>query len=310
MNYRRLGKTALTVSVLGFGSSPFGNVYGDISTAQIQGAVDAAIDLGVNFFDSSPYYGLTLAEERLGKALEEKRDKVVLATKCGRYGVADFDFSRASIRASVEASLRRLRTDYIDLLQAHDVEFGSEREVIEETVPALRELQQEGKVRFIGITGYPVGMLCRIAEAVPVDTILSYCRYCLPNTDMETVLAPLALNGSVGLINASPLMMGVLTAGGPPAWHSASDELKAAGQRAVIAAAAAGSDITALALQYALKQDFAASTLIGMATAEEVRHNVNAAISDIDAEALQAVQAAMGHGFATTWSSGRPENAD
>ena len=310
MKYRKLGKTGLDVSILGFGSSPMGNVYGRASPEQIQRAVDAAIDSGVNLFDTSPYYGLTLAEERLGNTLVGKREKVLLATKCGRYGISEFDFSRESIRRSVQASLRRLRTDYVDLLQAHDVEFGHERQIIEETIPALRELQAEGKTRFVGITAYPVKLLRRIAEAAPVDTVLSYCRYSLLNTDMEKVLAPLALESGIGLINASPLMMGLLTRDGAPAWHSASPELKHAGQRANAAAEARGGDLATLALQFSVTPPFAASTLIGMATADEVERNVRAVTSAADPDLLRAVRLAIGNGFATTWPSGLQENAD
>lgn len=308
MNYRNLGNTALQISVLGFGASPLGDVYGATTAPAIQGAVDAAIEQGINFFDCSPYYGLTLAEERLGAALVRKRQQVVLATKCGRYGVDSFDFSRASLRRSVDESLRRLRTDYVDLLQAHDVEFAPERQILEETIPALRELQAEGKARYIGITGYPVHLLRRIAERVPVDSVLSYCRYSLLNTDMLGVLAPLAEGGAPGLINASPLMMGLLTDQGPPTWHSASEALKQAGRRAAEAARSCGVTIAQLALQFSLEQTFAATTLIGMSTADEVVQNVRAASRKVNGEALRAVRVAIGNGFATTWNSGLPEN--
>jgi L-galactose dehydrogenase len=310
MRYRRLGKTNLNVSVLSFGSSPFGNVYGNTTMEQIQRAVDLAVDHGVNLFDSSPYYGLTLAEERLGKALEGKRNKVVLATKCGRYDVTKFDFSRSSVRRSVEDSLLRLRTDHLDLLSAHDIEFVPMRQIVEETVPALRELQREGKVRYVGITGYPVGLLHRLAESVEIDTVLSYCRYSLLNTDMQDVLAPFAEDSRTGLINASPLMMGLLTECGPPHWHPASIALKESAQRAVAAARSQGATITALALQFSLNQNFAASTLIGMATAEEVERNVKAVHQPIDTALLEKVLSAIGNGHSSTWSSGLPENAD
>ena len=104
----------------------------------------------------------------------------------------DFDFSARRVREGVEESLRRLKTDYVDLLQVHDVEFGDVNQIISETLPEIRRLQQEGKARFIGITGYPLKVLRRIAEAVEVDTILSYCRYNLVTTDMDGVLTPFA----------------------------------------------------------------------------------------------------------------------
>ena len=306
MNYRQLGNTGLRVSVLGFGSSPFGNVYGNITTGQIQRAVDTAIDQGINFFDTSPYYGLTLAEERLGAALAGKREDILLATKCGRYGLNEFDFSRARIRRSAEESLQRLRTDHVDLLQAHDIEFADQQQIVEETIPALRELQAEGKTLFVGITGYSLSMLRRVAEAVPIDTILSYCRYSLLNTDMQDVLVPLAKD--VGLINASPLMMGALTGSGTPEWHAASTSLKAAGLRAAQEAKRNGTPIETLALQFAMQQDFAACTLIGMSSAEEVQQNVAALTHTADPAVLRAVLAAVGKGFTSTWPSGLPEN--
>jgi L-galactose dehydrogenase len=167
-----------------------------------------AIERGINFFDVSPYYGVTLAEQRLGVALAGLRHKVILATKCGRYGADDFDFSARTVVAGVCDSLVRLKTDYIDLLQVHDVEFGDVEQIVNETLPALRALQQQGKARYIGITGYSLQTLVRIAKSAPVDSILSYCRYYLMVRDMDTILTPLVNEQSIGLINASPLHMG------------------------------------------------------------------------------------------------------
>ncbi len=206
-------------------------MYSDIPNLHDnQGAVDAAIDAGINFFDVSPYYGLTLAEERLGQnAGGESTEGGAGHAKCGRYGVEEFDFSAKRIKHEVENSLRRLRTDYVDLLQAHDIEFASFDQIIHEAIPAMRELQAEGKARYIGITGYPVGLLKRAAEQVEVDSILSYCRYNLMNTDMDAELVPFAEDREIGLINASPLMMGVLTDNGAPAWHPGSERLEGCG---------------------------------------------------------------------------------
>src|SRR5437660_9103893 len=118
MVYRTLGKTDLSVSQIGFGASPLGDVFGQTDFAEGIRAVRRALDLGINFFDVSPFYGSTLAEERLGKALAGVRGRAVLATKCGRYGHDCFDFSSVRIKRSVEESLSRLQTDYLDLLQA------------------------------------------------------------------------------------------------------------------------------------------------------------------------------------------------
>jgi L-galactose dehydrogenase len=310
VNYRRLGRTNLQVSILGFGASPLGNVFRRTSFGQNQDAVDAAIDAGINFFDVSPYYGKTLAEERLGRALVGKRDKVVLATKCGRYGVDDFDFTRARIRRSLEESLRRLRVTHIDLFQAHDIEFGQQSQILEETLPAMRELQAEGKVRFIGITGYPVNLLRSVAQSEKVDTILSYCRFTLLNSDMEIVLSQFTREEGIGLINASPLMMGLLTKIGPPEWHPASSELKEASKRAVSNVERKGISIEALAIGVAVANQDVATTLVGMATADEVVKNIHAISHPINMEMVNELRVDIGAGFATTWPSGIEENSD
>ena len=217
MPYRPLGRTGLNVSLIGFGASPLGDVFGKTDPSEGKRAVHLAIENGINFFDVSPYYGLTLAEERLGEALVGKRNQIILATKCGRYGVNEFDFSAKRVYASVDESLQRLKTDYIDLYQAHDVEFGDLNQVINETIPAMRKLQEQGKVRFIGVSGYPLKVLVQVAKAAPVDTLLSYCRYNLLVEDMDVELTPFAKDNGIGLINASGLHMGMLTEEGAPA---------------------------------------------------------------------------------------------
>ena len=125
MEYRKLGKTNELISILGFGASPLGNVFDVRDEQEGIDTVHYAIDHGVNFFDVSPFYGITLAETRLGKALFGKRKDIFLATKCGRYDVRSFDFSAKRIMSSIDESLQRLQTDYIDLFQLHDIEFVS-----------------------------------------------------------------------------------------------------------------------------------------------------------------------------------------
>ena len=174
MEYRVLGKTDLKVSVLGFGASPLGDVFRQTTPEERKAAVDMAIDHGINLFDVSPYYGKTLAEARLGEALGANRNSIILATKCGRFDVDEFDFSAERVTRSVDESLQRLRTDYIDIIQCHDIEFGDVQQVIDETIPALRRVQESGKVRHVGITGYPLRMMTAVASAVEVDTFLSY----------------------------------------------------------------------------------------------------------------------------------------
>jgi L-galactose dehydrogenase len=308
MQYRRLGQTDLQVSVLGFGASPLGDVYGRIDAAQGTGAVHLAIAEGINFFDVSPYYGLTLAEERLGQALLGKRNQVVLATKCGRYGVAEFDFSARRVRSSMEESLRRLRTDYVDLFQAHDVEFGDAEQIIGETIPAMRRLQEEGKARYIGITGYPMKLLMRIAEKAPVDTILSYCHYNLLNDTLASVLAPFAEQLEIGLINASPLHMGVLTGNGAPEWHPAPSEVHLAVEKARSFCRKHNVSLPQMALRFCLDYPNVASTLVGMSTEEEVRQNLRALENPADTTLVQQIKEILAPVANIEWPSGRSEN--
>ena len=298
------------MSILGFGASPLGDVFGPTDPAEAEDAVREAIDRGINFFDVSPYYGRTLAEERLGRALAGKRDKVFLATKCGRYGSASFDFGARRIEQSIDESLMRLRTDYVDLLQAHDVEFGDIRQIVEETISALRKIQQAGKARFIGITGYPLRMLAAIAQETKVDTILSYCRYNLMTTDMDVFLTPVARERGIGLINASPFHMGILTEKGAPEWHPAPREVKDAGRRVVELCRQHRADPAVVALRFCLDHPYAGSTLAGMATVKHVRDNLRALETELDPALLRQIQQIVRPVKDAVWASGRPENAD
>jgi L-galactose dehydrogenase len=308
--YKQLGKTDLQVSELGFGASPLGGVYHDFDPAEGERAVHAAIDQGINFFDVSPYYGSTLAEERLGRALEGRRNGILLATKCGRNGVAQFDFSADAVEASVHASLARLRTSYVDLLQVHDVEFGSFEQIVQETLPCLRRLQQQGLTRYVGITGYSLGMLSRIARATPVDTVLSYCHYNLMITDMDEVLTPELRALGVGLINASPLHMGLLTQEGAPHWHPGPPPLRGLVRRAVDLAGTRGISLPQLALRFSLDHPYVSTTLVGMATREQVSSNLQALNQQRDPWLVGEIQQSLGSWLNFVWPSGLKENSD
>jgi L-galactose dehydrogenase len=308
MEYRKLGQTDLNLSIVGFGSATLGNVFGDIDAGEGIRAVHFAIDSGINFFDSSPYYGTTLSETRLGEALVGRRERVILATKCGRYGFDDFDFSAKRVIASIDESLQRLHTDYIDLFQIHDVEFGDVQQVIHETLPALRQLQQQGKARYIGVTGYPPRLLRRIAEATPVDSILTYCHYNLLNTDMDGVLTAFARERGIGLINASGLSMGLLTEHGPPDWHPAPQQVRDVGKKAAEFCRQHGRDLPEVALRFCLDHPYVSSTLIGMATTSQVETGLKLLQSSTDQAFLAQVNAILAPVFNYVWPSGRPEN--
>lgn len=310
MRFRFLGRTGLEVSILGFGASPLGEEFGPIDAAEGERAVHAAIDAGVNFFDTSPYYGRTLSETRLGQALEGRRDKVILATKCGRYDVSVFDFSAARIANSVEESLRRLQTDYLDVLHLHDIEFVDRRQILEQALPAARRLQKEGKVRFVGITGLQLELLEDVARQSDVDVILSYARYNLAIQDLERSLRPFCEERGVGLVNASPLLLGALTEADPPAWHPASKEALAACSKAAEACKDEGVDIAQLALKLCLSHPYVASTLVGMSSRAQLETNLRALDFEIPPALLRKVRSILAPSCGAAWASGLPENQD
>jgi len=310
MDYRKLGKTDLNLSLVGFGGAALGGVFGNVDPGEGTRAVHLAVDSGINFFDTSPYYGITLAETRLGAALVGKRERVILATKCGRYGMDEFDFSAKRVTASMDESLRRLQTDYVDLFQVHDLEFGDAQQIIGETIPALRQLQQQGKARYIGITGYPPKLLRRIAEAAPVDSILTYCHYNLMNTDMDEVLTAFARERGIGLINAAALHMGILTENGPAAWHPAPQAVRDAGKKAAEFCRSRGADIADVAMRFSLDHPYVATTLVGMANTRQVEASLKLLRTSTDAELLRQIKAILAPVFNYVWPSGRAENQD
>ncbi len=308
MRYRELGGTGLRVSVVGFGASPLGGVFGEVTPESARAAVGSAVDAGINLVDVSPYYGLTLAEERLGMALEGRRDAVVLATKCGRYGAAEFDFSAARVTREFEASLRRLRTDHVDLLQVHDVEFGDVRLIVEETLPAMRRLQEQGKVRFVGITGYWPGLLARMAEQVKVDTVLNYCHSNLLMNDMDRELVPVAERLGIGLMNASPLHMGLLGGGAVPEWHPAPQAVREAAEQVVALCREYGVAPATLGMHTCLQHEVVASTFIGFMSVAQVEDALRALEFVPPAGLMESVERVVRPVFNTVWASGLAEN--
>jgi L-galactose dehydrogenase len=304
LGYACLGETTLQLSSIGFGSSPLGDVFCQVEPRDGQAAVRLAIEAGINFFDVSPYYGSGLAEERLGEALLGLRDRVVLATKCGRYGLDSFDFSAAAITSGVERSLRRLRTDAVDLLQAHDVEFADPDQIVEETIPALRKLQQQGKTRYVGITGYSLDALLKIAARVEVDSILTYCHCNLLISDIDEELIPFAARNRIGVINASPLHMGLLTPQGAPAWHPAPLAVREAAARIVSLCRQREFDPAALALRYCLDHPGVTSTLVGLSTPAQVDAALAALTLEVDPALLAEIRLIAGAGYGTVWPSG------
>lgn len=308
MKQRPLGRTGLTVSELGFGTSPLGHASGPAQRRVGTAAVHTALELGITFFDVSPYYGATRAERVLGAALRGvERSSYVLATKVGRYGQNDFDFSARRAERSVHESLERLGTDHLDLVQCHDIEFGDLDQVAEETVPALRAMQGDGLVGAVGVTGYPLPALAYVAERVPVDTVLSYSQYTLQDRRLTGYRSRFADVGAT-VINAAPFAMGALTEAGPPTWHPAPAEVLRHCTAAAALCRRHGVDIARIALQFSATTGGFATTVVGAANPIEVRRNVAWLDDPVDRELLAEVEACLAPVRDVGWSNGRPEN--
>jgi L-galactose dehydrogenase len=308
MNYRRLGKTDMNVSILGFGASPLGNVFDKCTQKDANETVHFAIDQGVNFFDVSPFYGLTLAEERLGKALEGKRKEIFLATKCGRYDLQEFDFSRDRILKSIDESLARLKTDYVDLFQLHDIEFVDKKQIIEEAIPAIEEVKASGKARYIGITGLPVRYLAQIAREVNIDTVLSWAHYNLLEDEINDELVPLSKEKGFGLMNAAPLMQRILSDAPLPAWHRSPDEVKAMQPILLEMCRKYDVQLSTVALKYAMDHPDIATTIVGMNKLDLIKQNVKAVDFEIPSELLEEITTLLAPVKNKMWFEGKPEN--
>jgi len=305
----------MKVSCLSFGASSLGSVFRDVGLADCIATVQAALEGGINFLDVSPAYGGTLAELRLGRALEGvPRDSYYLATKIGSYSEArgDFDYSRASTERSVEHSLKRLGADYVDLIQCHDIEFANHDQIVNETLPTLARLKAQGLVRHIGITGLPLKIFRSILDRVDpgvVETVLSFCHYGLNDTSLEDLLPYFASQG-VGVINASPTGMGLLTERGAPGWHPASTSIKEGCRKAVDYCREQGVDIVKLAVQFSCANPAIATTLAGTASPQNIRDNIGYVNEAMDVDLVSRVREILRPVHNHNFTRGRPEHRD
>src|SRR5262249_17890755 len=157
MKVRPLGRTGLQLPWLSFGASSLGQEFRPVDVNEALRSVRVALDLGMNFIDTSPFYGRGLSECLLGIALRGvPRDSYYLGTKPGRSPLPSSVFPARRVVESIDVSLHRMGVTYLDIILCHDIEFVDMAQVLDETLPALRRLQQQGKVRFVGISGYPM----------------------------------------------------------------------------------------------------------------------------------------------------------
>jgi len=314
MDKHEIGKTGMRVSALSFGASSLGGVFHDINESNAIQAVFTAIEGGMNFIDVSPYYGHYKAETVLGKALKDiPRDKYYLSTKVGRYGkdgVNTWDYSAQRATDSVYESMERLNIEHIDLINVHDIEFqaslpGGLQKVVDETLPALVELRRKGVVSHVGITDLqPENLKWVIDHSEPgtVESVLCFCHYSLNDVLMNDYFDYFEEKG-IGIINASPLSMGLLSSRGAPAWHPAVPELQAACNRAVQHCNSKGYPIEKLAIQFSISNPRIATTLFSSANPDNVRKNLEYAESPIDWNLVNEVQDIIGDQMGSRWKN-------
>lgn len=288
---RPLGRTGLQLPILSFGASSIGEEFGSVKMEDAMASVSVALDCGLNFIDTSPFYGRGMSEVLLGIALQAiPRDSYTLCTKLGRYDLTHFDFSAKRVVESVDVSLHRLRTDHLDIILCHDIEFVPIQQIVEETIPALRKIQKAGKVRFIGFSGYPMKIFKLIIEQTPVDCVLSYNQYTLQNTRFVDEVAPWLKAQGVGIINAGAFGARLLTNAPLPPWIKEPDSVKAAACAAAAHCAKKGVDIAKLALQFSLAYPDITTTVCGTAEPEHIRKWAKWAMEPLDLELLAEVQ--------------------
>ncbi|MCD7930386.1 MAG: aldo/keto reductase [Tannerellaceae bacterium] len=307
MEYREIGKTGMKVSAISLGASSLGGVFHPLKEQAGIDAVCTAVDNGINFIDVSPYYGHLKAETVLGKALLQiDRNRYYLSTKVGRYGkegVNTWDYSAGKAKESVYESMERLHVDYIDLINIHDIEFADLEQICNETLPALVDLRNEGVVKHVGITNLNLRHFRYVIDHVPagtVESILSFCHYTLNDDALADYLDYFEAR-NIGVINASPYSMGLLTGRGVPDWHPAPAALQRLARKAVAYCNTRGVSIEQLAVSFAVANPRIATTLFSTTSTENVLKTIRYATTPADQALIQEIQKIFEPGFRDTW---------
>jgi len=306
---RVLGRTGLSLPILGFGASSLGQEFRSVRIDEALRSVQVALDCGMDFIDTSPFYGRGMSEVLLGIALRGiPRDSYTLCTKLGRYDLGHFDFSARRVAESIDVSLHRLGTDHLDIVLCHDIEFVPMQQIVDETLPALRRQVAAGKVRFIGFSGYPQKIFRFILDQTGVDCVLSYNQATLQNTRFLEETVPYLESKGVGALNAGPFSARLLTQAALPAWLKEPEDVKAAAREAAELCARRGTDIAKLALQYSCSHPALASTLAGSANPDNIRKWAQWLAEPMDQELLGEVLGIFGPVRNIGHREGLPEN--
>ncbi|XP_049536573.1 uncharacterized protein LOC125951652 [Anopheles darlingi] len=283
MEYRPFGNTGLAVSKVSLGCGTLSQLYGNLDEAEAIQAVQLAVRRGINYIDTAPFYGQGRSEEVLGRALKGiPRQAYYVATKVTRYErdiERMFDYSARKTRESIERSLQLLGVDCIDVVQIHDIEFAPNLDqVLQETLPTLEALRQEGKLRFIGVSAYPMEILREAITRAPgrFDTVLCYSRNTLFDQSLARDYLTFFLQQKLAIICASGHGMGLLTNAGPQPWHPAHEHTKAVCREAAEYCSRRGIELGKLAMYHFLQLPGPATFLSGMQTQRLVTINLEA----------------------------------
>ncbi len=309
MQTRRLGKTELELPILSFGASSLGAEFRGVTLDEVFASVRVALELGMNFIDTSPFYGRGMSEVLLGVALKDvSRDSYKICTKLGRYDVGHFDFSARRVAESVDVSLHRLGCGHLDIVLCHDIEFVPLQQVMDESLPALRKLQQAGKVRYVGISGYPQKIFHEVLKHTELDCVLSYNQYTLQNTRFADETIPMLRDRQVGVINGGPFSARLLTNSKLPVWFRDPVEVRAAARKAAEHCASKGVDIAQLALQFCLRNEDITTTVAGSANPNNIRKWAQWAAEPLDQQLLSEVLVILKPVHNVGHREGLPEN--
>jgi len=310
MQHRPLHGTNLELPILSFGASSLGQEFRQVDINEALQSVHAALECGMNYIDTSPFYGRGMSEVMLGIALRDvPRDSYILSTKLGRYSGTHFDFSARRVAESVDISLERLKVDRIEIMLCHDIEFVNMQQIVDETLPALRKEQEKGKIGHIGVSGYPMKMFKFILDQTDLDVVLSYNHYTLQNT-MFGDLVPYLKEKGVGIMNAAPFSARLLTNAPLPPWHKATPQVRAVAEQAAKHCEKAGVDIAQLALQFSIANEDMTTCVTGSANPNRVRQWAEWANQPLDQQLLKEVQEILAPIHNWFYIEGRPENND
>ncbi len=310
MEKRPLAGTDLELSVLSFGASSIGAEFRSIDVQEALKCVSVALERGINYIDTAAYYGRGMSEVMLGQVLPNiPRDSYILSTKLGRYAPQHFDFSARRVLESVDISLERMRLDYLDIVFCHDIEFVHLDQIVDETLPALRKEVEKGKVRYIGVSGYPMKIFQEMLSRTDLDVILTYNHYTLQN-DMALTLVEPCRQKNVGLINAAPFSARLLTSSPLPAWHKSTPEVRQVAARAAEHCQQAGTDIAKLALQYSVANPAFTSCITGSASPQRVAQWCDWIEEPMDQKLVDEVKQILQPIHNWAYAEGLPENDD